>query len=140
MIVGMHIDGIHAERSEIPVGDVMVNFSTHVRDVQEIPESKDELTKIFFEFGINYTQNEKKIGSIALKGHVVWKGMQKSLKDSWKNSKTLAEGISTPVMSNVVRKCLVKSVGLAEDIMLPTPVPLPTVKVEEKTQPDKKKK
>ncbi|MBW3018075.1 hypothetical protein KY325_02880, partial [Candidatus Woesearchaeota archaeon] len=56
----------------------------------------------------------------------------------WKGNKQLPSDLIEQLFSYVLRRCNIKAIMLAEDLNLPSPVPLPRVETRPKTDADEK--
>jgi hypothetical protein len=142
MILGINFDGIHVEKNAGMKGELKIDHNTKIIGINEMQSSdgKTNVAKIDFEFVTNYTNTGKKVAVIGLRGHLFYNGIDKKAVEEWKKSKKLEQNISVPVMNSIIRRCLVRAVSLAEDVMLPPPIQLPVVTSSPAAKKDEKKK
>lgn len=135
MIIGLTLKTIDAKRTAQPKGQIRVDTNTKINSVGEmtIPWVKEKVNKIDFTFTVKYLQEKKEVGSIVLGGEVMYQGRADEIKKTWKKKKALPEDIGVQVVNAVLRKCLTRAIGLAEDVALPPPVGLPMVRKKAQT-------
>jgi len=132
MILGISLDNISAERKDFQGGEFKVTYSSEIKDVQEAKVSAldAKVADLRFSFDVNYSQKEKKVGSIKFEGSILWKSDPKKLQEKWKKEKKLPDEIGMPVLNNMYRKCLITGASISEQLGLPSPIPLPRVELK----------
>lgn len=127
MIIGFSITELEAKSQNEPAGRISVNYSSKIDKVEEeeVAIYNDKVARIHFSFNIAYQDEKAKDrGNISYKGFVLWKGDLMEIQKTWKKS-DLPENVKGAVLSHIYSKCLVKSVGVADSLGMPTPVPMP---------------
>lgn len=129
MIVGFSIRKMAAERHTAKQGELGINYSADITDVEEaeVPAFDDPVARIHFDIDIAYTQDEEDVAEMAFTGTVLWQGDAEDLIDGWEAEEGLPDNVGAVVTNHVFRKCLTKAVGMADALDLPSPVPMPQV-------------
>ncbi|MBW3011358.1 hypothetical protein KY335_05470 [Candidatus Woesearchaeota archaeon] len=130
-IVGFAFSKIDAERNEGVRGKINVKNHISVKEVavQDLSfGGKDNKgLKVDFEYLSEYSP---KLGKISIKSNVMSmlpaKDVDKIVSE-WKKTKVLPEELMKSMFSFVMKKCSLKAMNLAEDLNLPSPVPMPRV-------------
>ena len=92
----------------------------------------DKKSAINLEFIFN-CKYEPNIGYIELKGNAIElldPDKTKDALDSWKKDKKLPQGTAEKILNTILSKCYVEALILSNSMNLPSPVPLPKIKVE----------
>ena len=139
MIVNFVFDKMSAEKTGKAVGNININHNFNITDVEltEIAfQGSKPALKILFEFRVDY---EPKIGSVEMKGHLVYYDNEeeiKKLQTQWKKEKKLSTGLTTLVANTILSKANIKALILSQEVNLPPQIQLP--KVMPAMSPDKK--
>ena len=135
-IVGCNYRKITLERKENVTGNINIKNNIAIKDVEEkefaLGKAKQQGLKFNFEFTTEYEPN---IGTINIFGEVLYLDEPKKIKElaaSWKKNKKVEPDVMQQVLNTALSKCNVKALILAEDINLPSPIPLPRVSIEKK--------
>ncbi len=134
-VIGLNFTKILAEKSgSFRKSSINTNIEFTELEKTEFDILKDsEALKISFRYSITFSTSEHKEaedGKILFEGAItlaVSKEEAKSLKKSWKK-KQLPNNIRIPLFNLILRKCTPKAMYLADEIDLPSPVPLPKIK------------
>ncbi|HVL86672.1 MAG TPA: hypothetical protein VM681_01495 [Candidatus Thermoplasmatota archaeon] len=78
-----------------------------------------------------YTANYAAVGIIKVEGALQWEGDATSLAGTWQKNGQMPPEIASEIHTTVMRVCLPQAVGIAKDLNLPPPIPLPQVRFEE---------
>ena len=132
-IIGFNFTKVFAERNEGVQGQVNIKNNLAIKSVekQELSiASKDQIgIKLSFEFS---SKHEPNLGAITINANVLVlepkEEGEKILKE-WEKNKKLQDDFLKQTFTFTLRKCSVKALMLAEDLNLPSPVPLPQVKI-----------
>lgn len=135
MIVGFEINKINVERKKSEIkGVVKVKHNLNINSVKErdIVAFKDKKKGIDFEFlfAIDY---EPDFGRINLYGSLMYTDNDKKIKevvDSWSKNKKIPHDVSVEVLNAILSRCNIKALELAEDVDLPSHIPLPRISME----------
>ena len=130
-IIGFNFTKISGEKPNKSV-KLTRNINIAFKDVQKdkIELLKDkEAIKISFEYSINYSEPEKKdedFGKLEMKGDIlmaVTKEESKEILKGWKKQ-ALSPEFQVPLYNLIFRKCTPKAVYIADEVGLPSPVPI----------------
>lgn len=139
-VVGFNFTKISAEKTGKLKGDVKISNDVSISKVEEMEVSlgiiKETALKFIFGFTSTY---EPEVGKISLSGEVIYTGEQKKIKDimkEWTKSKKIDRPLMAEIMNNILAKCNIKALIISQDINLPPPIPLPSVKAD---TPEQKK-
>ena len=135
MIIGINLDSIEAKKIENLSGNIRIDNNTSIKNVSQVkvPVTTEKVSKIDFEFRTQYTHSKKVVGYITFTGSVLYKGNIENIHTSWKDERKLPDDVAMVVMNNILRKCISRAIDISEQIMLPPPINLPSVKPK-KTQ------
>ncbi len=130
-VVGHFLKSISCEREETLGGELNINNKITVTNIEEeeLKAIRKKALKVSYEFESRYISGKKKVAEIRITGHifVLTKDASKILK-KWKKEKKLEENYNAFFLNVAMRRCLVKAISLAEDIGIPSPVPLPHIR------------
>lgn len=136
-IIGMNFKSFEASIDDKKVsGNIDINSVPLIENVKKKDVnmgSIKEIVSIEFKFVTSYTPN---IGNITIAGEILYQTDDvKKVVSAWKDKK-LDDKIAVDVLNTILKKCLAKAVGLADELRLPPPVTFPIVKAEDKEQKD----
>lgn len=133
-IIGFNFTKINVEKTAPVKGKININNNIKIIDVQEnnlsLGKSEQKGLKFLFEFNSIF---EPKIGSINLKGDVIFLSDTKKTEDilsEWQKKKTMPKEIMTSVLNTALNKCNIQALILSQQINLPAPIPLPKVQAQ----------
>lgn len=127
---------MEAKRTAAVEGNIRVDSNTNIVDVKDFTlPTKEKAAKISFRFQTRYSQEKKEVGNIAIDGEVIYKGKTGDIKKYWKKEKSLPEEVGVKVINSILRKCIVKAVDLSDEIALPPPLNMPTVRSKKDSTP-----
>jgi len=140
-IVGFNFTKIEAEKRKGRSAKVNISNNVAVKSIEDtdlsLGSEKQKAIKFIFEFVSKY---EPDIGSIVLTGEVLFleeaKKIQK-IQDDWKKNKKIDGALMSVILNTVLSKSNVQALILSQEVNLPSPIPLPKVKME--LSGDKKK-
>ena len=136
-VIGFFIKEISSKREENIQLPLSINNKTAIKEIEEIEVKTIEkkCLKVCFEFKTEYIHQKKKMGEIKISGHMLFIHEDyKKILNSWKKKKVLPEEVNVFLINHVLRKCITKSVLMAEDLALPSPIPLPIARIQKKTE------
>lgn len=130
-VIGFNFTKISGER---PAKIIKPNRNINIafKDVQKdkVDLLKDqEAIKVLFEYSLLYTETKKKdenIGKLEMNGEIlliVTKEESKEILKGWKNESLSAE-FQVPLYNTIFKRCTPKAVYIADEIGLPSPVPI----------------
>ena len=117
------IEARRFSRTGEKVGAIRIDHNSTVTLVKETTP-----TEASVEF--RYTATFGGIGLIRLEGNLVYQGDAKALEAQWRQQNQMANAIASEIHTSVMRVCVPEAVGIARDLNLPPPIPLPAVKFE----------
>jgi hypothetical protein len=80
-----------------------------------------------------YTASYSSVGMIKIEGSLVIEHTDiKKIVDDWNASKKMPDQIASHIHTAIMHTCVPQAVGIAKDITLPPPIPLPQVKLGQK--------
>ncbi len=138
MIVGFNFNRINVERKSRVTGRVKISHDLHIKEIEEVKIPLKERKALGFNFVyiINYEPN---IGEILIDGDVLYSGKEDVVKDvlnKWRKDKKVAKEVSIEVGNFIMNRCNVKALELAQELSLPSHIPLPRVQVNKEQLKD----
>jgi len=132
-VIGMRFLSISGKIKKPATNKISINSSPVIEDLEERKTGLTGLEKILaikFSFKTKYEPN---VAEIEMKGEVMYqtKEHEKLLKE-WKKEKRLPKEDAVIILNAIFRRCLSKTIGMAEDLQLPPPIRFPVVKAEKK--------
>ena len=125
------MSGVDAKRytksNERP-GQIRIDHNSTVTMVREIQPDQANI-----EF--RYTAAYGPVGVIRMEGNLVYQCEAAQLTKQWQTTNQLPPESAQEIHNAVMRACVPQAVGIARDIQLPPPIPLPSVNF--KQQADK---
>ena len=129
----MELNGIEAKRyskTNERHGNVRIDHNSTVTVVTEI--SPQEASVEF-----RYTATYGPIGVIRIEGNMVYSCDAKAFEESWRATNQMTPEVASEIHSTVMRICVPQAVGIAKDLQLPPPIPLPQVQFQTPQQAQK---
>jgi hypothetical protein len=74
-----------------------------------------------------YTATYGPIGVIRIEGNMVFQCDAKAFEEHWRTTNQMSPEQASEIHSTVMRACVPEAVGIAKDLQLPPPIPLPAV-------------
>lgn len=143
-VVGFNFVKMNVERTGVPRGKVSINNNVNIKSIEKVDlalgESKQQGLKFNFVFNSNFDPG---IGKIELEGEVLYMGTDEKVKEilsTWDTEKKVSKDIVVGVLNSILAKCNVQAISLAHELNLPSPVPLPTVNVNQEKKNGKSDK
>lgn len=102
---------------------VRIDHNSTVTMVQRVA---DETADVDF----RYTASYGGLGIIKLEGTARFLGDADNLEATWQSSNQMPEEVASQIHTAVMRLCVPEAVGLAQDLNLPPPIPLPEIRFE----------
>jgi hypothetical protein len=134
-VIGFNFTKVLAEK-EAGVYKYTLNTNIEFTDIikENLALLKDTRgLKIMFKYSVDYSNEEKKkdkkMGLLEFDGSIVFavdKKEEKELLKGWKK-KQMPPSFQIPFYNIVLKKCSPKAVYLADELGLPSPVPLPKI-------------
>ena len=80
-----------------------------------------------------YTASYSSVGMIKIEGSLVIEHEDvKKIVDDWNDSKKMPNEVASHVHTAIMHACVPQAVGIAKDLTLPPPIPLPQVRLGQK--------
>jgi len=100
----------------------------HNSTVSQMTDVKDNQTTIEFQ----YTASYGPVGMIKLEGSLIYENDDaKKISKEWKDTRKMPNQIASHIHTAVMHACVPEAVGIAKDLGLPPPIPLPQVKLDQ---------
>lgn len=137
MIVGFHFTKLSVERHQSLQGKISVRNDLNIRDVKEQPFShvKGSHKTVAFQFVFTVTYAPH-VADIMIAGDVYYSADPKKIDEalsSWKTKKKVPADISLAVLNFALQQCNIRALAMAQDLNLPTHLPMPKVNIQKKT-------
>jgi len=98
----------------------------HNSTVSQMIDVSDNQTTIEFQ----YTASYGPVGMIKLEGSLVYENDDaKKISKEWKETRKMPNQVAGHIHTAVMHACVPEAVGIAKDLGLPPPIPLPQVKL-----------
>ena len=141
-IIGFNFTKIAAERNEGIQGQVNIKNNLAIKGIEKQDlsiTSKDQFgLKVSFEFT---SKLEPNMGSITIHANVLMletKEEGQKILAEWEKTNKLDDELMKQTFTFMLRRCTIKALLLAEDLNLPSPLPLPQVQVGQRESPPAK--
>ncbi|MEE9323376.1 MAG: hypothetical protein V3U72_02410 [Candidatus Aenigmarchaeota archaeon] len=134
-IIGLSFDSLEAKRDKEQKirAEIKVNSVPRINGMKEVSISTiggKKVLSLAFEFVTNY---DPRVGEIKIGGNLLYMTEDnKKLLKQWEKEKKLPEKPSLEILNYLFRRCLLKVSNIAEDLQLPPPLPMPTIKPKAK--------
>jgi len=101
----------------------------HNSSFTRLSYEKDNIGTIEFQ----YTASYGSVGMIKIEGSMIIDHEDvKKIVDGWNDSKKMPNQVASHVHTAIMHACVPQAVGIAKDLTLPPPIPLPQVKLGQK--------
>ncbi len=130
-IIGLSFNVMEAKRDKEQKikAEIKVNSVPRINDIREVTISTlggKKVLSMDFEFVTTY---DPRVGEIKIGGDLLYlTDDNKALLKQWEKEKKIPEKPSLEILNYLFRRCLIKVSMIAEDLQLPPPLPMPTVK------------
>lgn len=132
-VTRLELTGIEARRYSKPNerhAQIRIDHNSTVTLVKELTPQEAAI-----EF--RYTATYGPIGVIRIDGSMVYSCDAKALETQWRSTSQMSPETASEIHSTVMRACVPQAVGIAKDLQLPPPIPLPTVQFQAQQAPGK---
>jgi hypothetical protein len=134
-MIGFNYTKLLVERFDAQAGKIAVANNISIKDVTEhnitLDTSDKKSVQISFVFELKYNPA---VGRIVIEGNILLlldvKVAENHLK-VWKDKKSLPDESFEQIMQSIFSKCQIQSIVMARDLGLPSPVPLPKIRMED---------
>lgn len=100
-------------------------------------DHNSNITQIYIENKDNaiiefqYTASYGTVGIIKIDGSLIYEGEDaKKITNDWKTTRKMPNQLASRLHTAVMHACVPQAVGIAKDLALPPPIPLPQVKID----------
>jgi hypothetical protein len=98
----------------------------HNSTVNQISVMEENVANIDFQ----YTASYGPVGMIKLEGSLIYENEDaKKISNEWKKTRKMPNQIASHIHTAVMHACVPEAVGIAKDLGLPPPIPLPQVRL-----------
>jgi len=112
----------YTNRNERP-NKVRIDHNSNITQAQD---EKKGVAIIEFQ----YTASYGAVGMIKIEGSLIYEGEDASkITSEWKNTRKMPNQLASSLHTAVMHACVPEAVGIAKDLGLPPPIPLPQVKL-----------
>ena len=112
----------YIERNERPKKVRIDHNSTFTR----ITELEGNLAKVDFQYSSSYGA----VGVIKIEGSLLFEENDvKKIADNWNETRKMDDELASKMHTAVMHTCVPQAVGIAKDLGLPPPIPLPQVRL-----------
>ncbi|MDP2926100.1 MAG: hypothetical protein Q8N99_07020 [Nanoarchaeota archaeon] len=130
-IIGFNLSKVLAEKKEKAPERVQINQNIDIKNIvkEKIPISQNEILVLSFSFTISYSGDYAKIEFV---GNILLMPEKDELKNflkSWKDKK-IPDEARPPLFNFIMNKCNIKALTLADDLGLPSHIPMPRIEPE----------
>ena len=132
-VTRLELTGIDAKRyskTNERHGNIRIDHNSTVTLVREMAPQE-----ALIEF--RYTATYGPIGIIRIEGNMVYQCDAKAFEQQWRTTNQMAPENASEIHSTVMRACVPQAVGIAKDLQLPPPIPLPQVQFQTPQQVQK---
>lgn len=129
-VVRVELTGIEAKRYSRPnerLGQIRIDHNSTVTLVREVSPKEANV-----EF--RYTAAYGPVGVIRIEGNIVFNCDAKAIEEQWRTTSQMPAEVATEIHNTVMRACVPEAVGIAKDLQLPPPIPLPSVNFQAQQQ------
>lgn len=112
-------------------GQITIKNNIAITNVTEGSSAQAAQKAIMFSFSFQ-TEYSPGVGNITIEGFVVdiqEEAKAKEVLMMWDKHKRVEKDITQKVVALILDKCNIKALVLSQDVSLPSPIPLPTVKI-----------
>jgi hypothetical protein len=141
VVAGFNFTKILAERKGAAKAKVNISNNVALKKVEEAKFSMGagEQKGIRFEFEF-VSRYEPEIGGITLLGDLLYIENDKITAETlkmWAKEKKIPNNVMTPVINTILQRSNIQALILSQEVGLPSPIPLPRVDAETKTETKK---
>jgi len=137
-IIGFNFKEIKVNKKEGVKGKINIKNNVSITDIKEqdlsLGDNSQSALKFIFEFESKYDPD---LGEIILRGDLLFMesaAKTKEILNDWKKSKKVPKDVMGGILNTVLSKCNIEALILSQKVGLPPPIPLPSIKQEEKAE------
>lgn len=125
-VTGITLKAIEARKYQDPVGQVQIRVD-HNSTINLVAKEAPDRMRI--EFG--YTTSYGPLGVVKLEGVMAFTDPNAAAAaDGWAETRNLPPEMAQAVHGAIMAACVPEAVGLAKDLRLPSPIPLPQIQFQ----------
>ncbi len=127
-VIGITTKVIEAKKKQDLIRNVKINNETKITNVreQDLPGIGKKGIVVSFEYTADYLEGSKSVAKIMFGGDVLF--VDKAHGDiikNWEKSKKLPDKVNLQVLNSVLKKCVIRSLSISEELGLPPTIRLP---------------
>lgn len=130
-IVGFSFTKMVGERLEKAVGQININNNIKITHIEEadlsVTAADQKGLKFSFRFTVHY---DPKVANLTFDGEIVslqTKERADAILKRWSDEQRVGPEVSVDILNAALARCNVQSILMAQELSLPSPVPLPKV-------------
>lgn len=138
-VIGHNFFKVNGEKEKVrgKVNLGSVNNNIRIKNVEKRkmkPGKLGEAVAFFYEFKTEYDLkgSEGKLGTLEIEGEVLWKGNEDKVLGKWEKEEKVDKKIFAKVLNMALSKAQIKALELSQDLNLPMPIKLPSIKKKRK--------
>ena len=117
----------YTNRGERPT-KVRIDHNSTINQISDIKENQASMD-------FQYTASYGPIGMIKLEGSLLYENNDaKKIAKEWQNTRKMPNEVASRIHTAVMHACVPEAVGIAKDLGLPPPIPLPQVRLGDNTK------
>lgn len=102
----------------------------HNSSITQVTDVKTDQASVSFQ----YTASYGPVGMIKLEGSLIFEAENvKKIANDWRNTHKMPDQTASQVHTAIMHACVPEAVGIAKDLGLPPPIPLPQVRLGAKS-------
>ena len=140
-LIGFNFTKILVEKKKSVNGQIKISNNLHFKNIEEAKinfvEKKSALNLEFL-FKCDF---DPEVGIIELHGNAIEllePDKNKEVLEYWKKEKKLPDELAQSIINTILNKCYIEALILSNSMNLPSPVPLPKLKVNSAVAPSTK--
>ena len=140
-VAGFSFSKISLEKIKAPSGQVNIKNNIAITNVEKdtfpFGKAKDDAVKFTFAFKSEYDPG---VAIMEFEGTVLYMSDTKEAKlliDDWSKKKQIKPEISVQILNTALTKCNIIAINMSQELGLPSPIPLPKIDVDKKSNSDK---
>lgn len=136
-VIGHNFFKIEAERKargKVKLGRIDNNVKIKDVERRNVRPSNSEVAVFRYVFKTDYKLEEpegEELAEIEIGGEVIWKNGVDKIMDEWQEKQKIPEEIFKEVLNAALSKAQVKLLEVTQDLNLPIPIQLPSIKKED---------
>lgn len=136
-VIGINLRSIESSREEEIKGNLKVNNSPKIKDVElkSVGSLDRDALSLDFDYTCSYAteEDEETVAEIKIKGEVIFLVEDpEEVIEGWEEDKKLPDEVVIPTINSLMRKSLTKAINISEDLQLPPPIRFPMAKKQAK--------